>query len=103
MTQQSVLTSHVGVHASPRRSVGMPVAVVAVGVAVPVAVAVVGVAVVVSGAASPRRAVGVRVAEGTDPNQVYNQPSNRHWLREGQESLTALHPQRYPNLSSRTW
>lgn len=63
---------------------GMSVAVpmVTVGMAMPVAVAVpmVRMAVVMCGAASPGSPVGVCVAEGTDTNKVYNQPSNRDWL-----------------------
>lgn len=76
------LASHVGVHASSRRSMGMSMAVamVTVRMAVPVAVAVVRMAVIMCGAASPRSPVGVCVAEGTDTNKVYNQPSNRDWL-----------------------
>lgn len=62
----------------------MPVAVpmVGVGMAVPVAVAVpvVRMAVIVRVTTSPRRPMGVRVAEGTDTDQVYDQPSNRDWL-----------------------
>lgn len=82
MIQRSVLASHVGVHASSRRPMGMSmaVAVVTVGMAVPVAVAMVRMAVIMRGTASPRSAVGVRVAEGADTNKVYNQPSNRHRL-----------------------
>lgn len=84
MIQQSVLTSHVGVHASSRRSMGMSMAVamVTVRMAVPVAVAVamVRMTVIMCGTASPRSPVGVCMAEGTDTNKVYNQPSNRNWL-----------------------
>lgn len=84
MIRQPVLASHVGVHASSRRSMGMSMAVamVSVGMAMPVAVAVamVGMAVIMCGTGSPRGPVRVSVAEGTDPNKVHNQPSNRHWL-----------------------
>jgi len=31
--------------------------------------------------------MGVRVAKGTDTHKVYNQPSNRNWLQEGEKSF----------------
>lgn len=83
MIQQSVLASHVGIHASGR-PVGMSMAVpmVTVGMAMPMAVAVpvVRMAVIVCMTTSPRSPVGVRMAKGTDTDEVYDQPSNRDWL-----------------------
>lgn len=84
MIQQSILASHVGIHASSWGHMGMSVAVpmVIVGMAMPMAVAVsmVRMAVLMWMTASTRSPVGVCVAKGTDTNQVYNQPSNRDWL-----------------------
>ncbi|KAJ7400047.1 hypothetical protein BTVI_108977 [Pitangus sulphuratus] len=84
MIQQSVLASHIGIHASSRRPMGMSMAVpmVTVVMAVPMAVAVpmVRMAVIMGVTASPRGSMGVRVAKGTDANKVYDQPSNRDWL-----------------------
>lgn len=82
--QQFVLASHVGIHASSGRPVGMSVAVpvVTMGMAVPMAVAVpmVRMAVIVGVTTSPRSSMGVRVAKGADTNKIYDQPSNRDWL-----------------------